>query len=245
MHYMQKIANLPLPTLEQTTRFADHVAVNHSWYKHLKFFPPGNAFTFFLNPHAGQEIYIPTTISKSAVVRFLAACRTLGKADVDKRMSAREVTHGDFFRHHSRLTTSQYVSQFGHWDYWVAECAHFYGDGPCIFDIEKQKLEPLPQDITERWSTGFTQFLRPVGLYRPDRFDRLRQSFLEYARGRDDDPEVTLYMQVARQLAGEDPEWSAEIKDSFAEAEAARLKEKLLRRLKMIREECSICCRPA
>jgi hypothetical protein len=29
------LKSLPVPTPEQTVRFADHVADNHSWYKHL------------------------------------------------------------------------------------------------------------------------------------------------------------------------------------------------------------------
>jgi hypothetical protein len=45
-----------LPTPKQTARFADHVADNHSRYKHLPFFPPGASFIVFLNPHAGCAV---------------------------------------------------------------------------------------------------------------------------------------------------------------------------------------------
>jgi hypothetical protein len=52
--YLQRLKSLPVATPEQTARFAEHVADNHSWYKHLPFFPPGASFVFFPNPDAGR-----------------------------------------------------------------------------------------------------------------------------------------------------------------------------------------------
>jgi hypothetical protein len=52
----EMMKSLPVPTSEQTARFADHVTDNHSWYKHLPFFPPGASFVFFPNPHAGRGV---------------------------------------------------------------------------------------------------------------------------------------------------------------------------------------------
>ena len=54
--YLDLVVSLPLPTPEQTARCAVHVAENHSWYKHLPYFPPGATFVFFLNPAAGQAV---------------------------------------------------------------------------------------------------------------------------------------------------------------------------------------------
>ena len=38
MNYPELVATLPVPTPEQTARFAEYVVDNHSWYKHLPFF---------------------------------------------------------------------------------------------------------------------------------------------------------------------------------------------------------------
>lgn len=56
MGYDEQLRSLPVPMLEQTAQFAEHVADNHSWYKHLPFFPPGASFVFFPNAHAGRGV---------------------------------------------------------------------------------------------------------------------------------------------------------------------------------------------
>ena len=56
MIHDERLRALPVPTPEQTVRFADHVADNRNWYKHLPFFPPGASFVFFPNPHAGRGV---------------------------------------------------------------------------------------------------------------------------------------------------------------------------------------------
>jgi hypothetical protein len=75
----ERLKSLPVPTAGQTARFADHVADNHSWYKHLPFFPPGASFVFFPNPHAGR-----------------------GVTAEGGRFVVYDVERGDSFAHHSR-----------------------------------------------------------------------------------------------------------------------------------------------
>jgi hypothetical protein len=67
-------------------------------YKHLPFFQPGASFVFFLNPHAGRAVKL-----------------------ADGRFTVYDVETGDYFAHHSRLATADYLRRFGHWDYWVDE----------------------------------------------------------------------------------------------------------------------------
>lgn len=50
--YSRLIGNCPAPTPEQFDAFAAHVAVAHSWYKHLDLFAPAE-FVVFLDPNAG------------------------------------------------------------------------------------------------------------------------------------------------------------------------------------------------
>jgi len=46
---------IPIPTLQQTEAFVEHVATHHSWYKHLPSFPPGVWFLFAGNPNARRQ----------------------------------------------------------------------------------------------------------------------------------------------------------------------------------------------
>ena len=81
MDYPEIAANVPLPTFEQTIRFADHVASNRSWYKHLPLFSPGDSFVFFLNPNAGMGVQ-----QKDGVYKVYS------------------IERADYFQHHSRLS---------------------------------------------------------------------------------------------------------------------------------------------
>ena len=53
--YLRVIASLPVSDTSQTDAFAQKVAIEHSWYKHLPFFFSGARFVFFLDPNAEQQ----------------------------------------------------------------------------------------------------------------------------------------------------------------------------------------------
>ena len=142
----ERLKSLPLPTAEQTARFADHVADNHSWYKHLPFFPPGATFVFFPNPHAGRGVM----------------------AD-DDRFVVYDIERGDYFAHHSRLPTAEYLAQFGHWDYWVDDNPRVFNHqpGPWLYSADGSHRELLADDLKRQWSCRLTAFLKPA----PPMFD--------------------------------------------------------------------------
>ena len=70
MSYIEVVASLPVPTREQTDRFGDHVANNHSWYKHLPFFPPGASFVFFPKV-LGGVVQFPLVVFPRCVLLML------------------------------------------------------------------------------------------------------------------------------------------------------------------------------
>lgn len=153
MTYDAQLKSLPLPTPEQTARFADHVADNHSWYKHLPFFPPGASFVFFPNPNAGRGV----------------------KAD-GERYVVGDIEGSDYFAHHSRLPTAEYLAQFGHWDYWVDDNPRMSDPqpGPWLYTADGSHRELLADDLKRQWSCRLTAFLKPA----PPMF-RLRASDLQ------------------------------------------------------------------
>jgi hypothetical protein len=134
------LLSLPVPTPEQTARFAEHVADNHSWYKHLPFFPPGAAFVFFANPHAGRGVTMD-----------------------GERFAVYDVERGDYFAHHSRLSTAEYFVQFGHWDYCVYDNPRVLDPrpGPWLYSTEGRHRALLPDDLKRQWSCRLTAFLKP------------------------------------------------------------------------------------
>jgi hypothetical protein len=134
------LKSLPVPTPEQTARFADHVADNHSWYKHLPFFPPGASFVFFPNPHAGRSV-------RAEGERFVIS----------------DIEWGDYFAHHSRLSTAEYIAQFGPWDYWVDDNPRVSDPqpGPWLYSADGSHRELLPDDLKKQWSCRLTAFLKP------------------------------------------------------------------------------------
>ncbi|MFO0551579.1 MAG: hypothetical protein U0271_24540 [Polyangiaceae bacterium] len=48
--YLRLLADIPLPTDEQTRWFANYVRGAHDWHKHLSPYPPGSPFVFWLDP---------------------------------------------------------------------------------------------------------------------------------------------------------------------------------------------------
>jgi hypothetical protein len=203
MNYSHIVAALPVATPEQTSRFADHVADNHSWYKHLPFFPPGASFVFFPNPHAGLEV----------------------KADGDG-FAICDIERGDYFSHHSRLSTADYRSQFGHWDYWVIDNARVSGrvDGPWIYGLPGGRREVLPETLKRNWSCRLTAFLKPMPRMFTlcvDNFARERQAFTNYAQQYSDDVRVVRFQTMAEEFRQVDESlWDNNAMFEFAEAEA-------------------------
>jgi hypothetical protein len=162
------LKSLPLPTREQTAQFAAQVADNHSWYKHLPFFPPGASFVFFPNPHAGRGVKVE-----------------------GERFVVYDIDRGDYFAHHSRLPTAEYLVQFGHWDYWVDDNPRAIDSelGPWLYSADGTRRELLADVFKRQWSCRLTAFLKPA----PAMF-RLRASELQR--------EADAFMASGRQSVG-------------------------------------------
>lgn len=207
MSYRALIAPLPVPTPEQTGAFAIHVAENHSWYKHLPFFPPAARFTFFLNPHAGREV-------REAGAGFRAI-------DLDE---------GDYFRHHSRYSTARYRERFGHWDYWVYNPLAFGAvDGPWLYSASGR--ERLPDDLTARWSCQLTAFVRRGPLLRAHRFEDEMRQFVAHARRHPDAPHVPRYLELVDAIGAATAARREAVIDTFAKAEEPVLHQTVLQAL--------------
>jgi hypothetical protein len=167
MEYADLIARLSLPTEEQTAAFAEHVANVHSWYKHLPVLPPGARFTFFLNPHA---------------------CEQIDRAD--DGFVVTPIEQGDYFRHGSRLSTVQYRTRFGHWDYWSTRFRPLAPvERPILYGCGPDGRFELPTELVERWSCRLTAFLKLSPMPRPADYE----AFDAYARARPDAPDVRRY----------------------------------------------------
>jgi len=189
----EQLKSLPVPTLEQTARFADHVVDNHSWYKHLPFFPPGASFVFFPNPHAGRGV----------------------KAE-GERFELFDIVTGDYFAHHSRLPTVEYLAQFGHWDYWVDEHPRALEPGPWLYSDDGSHRALLADDLKRQWSCRLTAFLKPAPpmfQLRPSELQREADAFMAsgsrsfvrrlltpFSRRRDEDLVAKRYRAVASAL---------------------------------------------
>ena len=208
MDYLEIVSTLPLPTSEQTNRFAEHVARNHSWYKHLPYFPPGASFVFFLNPNAG-----------------------MGVQHKDGVYNVFNVERADYFQHHSRLTTVDYLARFGHWDYWVDDNPRYENhrpkqslferfqqlfrpglppekiavEGPWIYQNDGADRVGLFGDVRQQSQCRFTAFLKPSPLLFQlnRRFCRyVLEAFQVYARKFPSDSEVVRYAFLVRALQG-------------------------------------------
>jgi hypothetical protein len=224
------LKSLPVPTPEQTAQFADHVADNHSWYKHLPFFPPGASFVFFPNAHAGRGV----------------------KAD-GKRFTVYDVERGDYFAHDSRLPTAEYLAQFGHWDYWVYDNPRVFDrePGPWLYSADDRHQELLPDDLKRQWSCRLTAFLKPflpMFSLRQNELQREADAFMASGRRsvgrwllglfsgqRGEDSATIRYRAVApaiRQAAGT---WGGASLYAFMESEARAQRELVLDTLYHVR----------
>src|SRR5512132_3859683 len=92
--YGEFARKLPLPSDEQTRRFAEYVTSAHSWYKHLRVQPPV-PFVFYLDPNSGRSM---VHVSEDEV------------AFVDN------VDEKEAF-HYTWQKTESYRRRFGHWNY--------------------------------------------------------------------------------------------------------------------------------
>jgi len=222
MNYFDLILRLPLPTPEQTARFADHVANNHSWFKQLPFFPPGASFVFFLNPHAG--------------------CGVKGNQG---GFQVYDIEPGNHFSHPSRLATADYRDQFGHWDYAVDGNPRVNEpqDGPWLYGFEGGERIRLPQDLSEQWRCRFTAFLNPsppMFSLRPAELQRERQAFVAYAQRCPADPDFARFLPLVDHLEqARESAWKSDGLLSFMAGEAAVQKDRLLRTLNMVRDACA------
>lgn len=215
MNYAELVAALPLPTPKQTASFARHVADNHSWYKHLPPFPPGATFVFFLNPHAGE------TVEES-----------------DGGFVTRPLEEGDYFRHHSRLSTSHYRSAFGHWDYWVNNPrAYRPAEEPFLYGVGASDREPLPDDLTQQWSCRLTAFLKFGWPAAGESGRHDREAFEAFASQNPTDPDVERYRELAIEVASAEPRWDEGTRQAFRLAEAATQRQLVLQTLLVIRDD--------
>ena len=214
MEYFDLISSLPLPTPKQTAHFADHVVTNHSWYKHLPFYPPGRRFVFFLNPHAGHGV------------------ETRG----DGSVSIFELERGDYFVHHSRLSTAEYQDRFGHWEYSVGDAP------PWIYSPQLAVRVSLPGAVAQRWSCRLTAFCRPIltmHMLSGYEFNRWYiKAFEKNAKAYPDDPDVARYrpiVSLVKRLKRD--AWIDDQMHAFMATEAYLQRDRVLRLLGEIRVE--------
>ncbi len=88
--YVDLVSPLPPPTQQQKANFADFVSHAHSWYKHLRLYPPGMPFYFFIDKYAGCDFAV--------------------KEDGTAKLVERE--EPGF--HYSAIPTKEYRTRFGH-----------------------------------------------------------------------------------------------------------------------------------
>jgi hypothetical protein len=228
----ERLKSLPVPTPDQTARFAEHVANNHSWYKQLPFFPPGASFVVFPNPNAGRGV----------------------KAK-GERFAVYDIEQGDYFAHHSRFPTAEYVAQFGHWDYWVDDNPRLHDPepGPWLYESDGGR-ELVADDIKRLGSCRLTAFLKPAPpmfALRAAELEREANAFLSLAPSRLDrllgavfggrqrvpvaDPAVERYLALAGALRHAAASWGTPSLFRFMEAEAAAQRVVLLAVLHQVR----------
>jgi hypothetical protein len=96
---------------------------------------------FFTNPHAGRGVRVE-----------------------GKRFIVYDIERGDYFAHHSRLSTATYFAKFGHWDYWVDDNPRVFDPqpGPRLFSDDGTEPELLADDLKMQWSCRLTAFLKPA-----------------------------------------------------------------------------------
>ena len=92
--YRALVGQLPPPNHAQVEAFAAYVSTAKSWYKHLRLWPPGQPFLFYIDPHVGMDCIVDA----SGGVTYLP------------RTKATPQSHRF---HHTWMTTEDYQTQFG------------------------------------------------------------------------------------------------------------------------------------
>jgi hypothetical protein len=172
--YLKLVSELPLPTIEQTRAFSDHVSKAHSWYKRLPVIPPGHVFLFFLDPQAGRIVHeygrhdSPTMLA-SAPKGVHRPLTTITDIKDQSRCG-----------HYSMKPTCDYLAQFGHWNYALCSSTDFPTFNPHVWSLEQVDLgsdlliEPfevpvqvaVPDKVCQQCYCQLTAFIRGYAMYR-------------------------------------------------------------------------------
>jgi hypothetical protein len=131
--YLDCMGGLAVPTADQTTAFADHVAGAHSWYKHLPPSPPGALFVFFLDPDAGRQVALQ-----------------------GMQRTVHDILGREECWHYSMMPTAEYRQRFGCWTYAVADNPHHPAPFPRPEVALTDGSEVLPPVVVENWSCRLT-----------------------------------------------------------------------------------------
>ena len=156
--YVDSVANLPRPTIQQIAEFVEYVATAHSWYKHLLLLPPGCPFEFYLDPTAGRE-----WIENGSRSRFR---ERVANAPARERF------------HYTWQPTSDYVARFGYLTYFADAGTSFrvpMKDGvlstasaPRIqvenrrWMVVKRSWITVPEDVRREGTVYLTGVIHPI-----------------------------------------------------------------------------------
>jgi hypothetical protein len=203
--YLKIVSQLPLPTVAQTEAFAKHVTEAHSWYKHLPAFPPGQCFTFFLDPQAGRQIQ-----QRGGPNEFRAMFEGY-KGITQFQMVITDITKDTKRVHYSMRLTEDYRREFGYWHFRTASDEHWGKEPLHVFSIESVALEPesqkpvevpipvkVPDELVQQCGCRLTAFIRGALKHRTsllclyDFFNGLER----YLEGQPNSP----YLKFCRQL---------------------------------------------
>ncbi len=144
--YLNLLLEVPLPSTQQKSEFAEFVSAAHSWYKHLPANLPGQPFYFFLDKYAGCDRRLQ--LNGTAV---LAERREQGF-------------------HYSDIPTAEYRSRFGYLAYNCSSgTSVFVAEWPLVYSRDKfpavpgddGKMYDLPKEILEVGETQLTAIIHP------------------------------------------------------------------------------------
>jgi len=238
--YARLLADIPVPTVDQTSRYAIHVARSHSWYKHLPLLPPGGTFVCYLDPGAGRT-RIQTPEGREVLIP---------RSESD-----------DSTLHYSLLPTRKHLDLFGHWNYQAshrpgifvmsnAGISHIDAGEVAILDPAGEWVK-VPPDETRIGTCHLTAFVHerfnPFAL-RADRLTRDLENFKAFASPKQRSQIIDRYRPLHDHLerlkqaeeGGTDKDWSDTkeifgLLKQFHAEERPRQMQVLLQTLKRIR----------
>jgi len=203
--YVDSVANLPRPTVQQVAEFVEYVATAHSWYKHLPLLPPGLPFEFYLDPNAGREWIVNGSRS-----RFR---ERVADAPARERF------------HYTWQPTSDYVARFGYLTYFADAGTSFrvpMKDGvlstasaPRIqvenrrWMVVKRSWITVPEDVRREGTVYLTGVIHPIAQsvvgwilvqHRANTYARTRLDILAYDDSTADDIVRTVIRLLRRVL---------------------------------------------